>query len=240
MRNFVLFFLFCSILQINAQSRRTTEENTQRRSGVNDTSVLSKRQNTRLLFAIPGGPAEIPEEKKTKEPGIPQLIMGKGEIGVEQLVSFLLEENKDADRAFVETLAALYVAEAEREGVNHDIAFVQMCLETGFLRFGGLVIPEMNNFCGLGAIGAGITGEWFPTAELGVRAHIQHLQAYATDQPLQGELADPRYHFVRRGSSPSIQGLAGSWAADKLYAEKIEGILQRLYRAPKQQASAVF
>jgi hypothetical protein len=108
-----------------------------------------------------------------------------------------------------------------------------MCLETGFLRYGGLVISEMNNFCGLGAIGPGQPGEWFPTVELGVRAHIQHLKAYASDQPLEGELVDPRFPLVRRGSSPAVQGLAGSWAADKLYAEKIELILGRLYQHTK-------
>ena len=38
-----------------------------------------------------------------------------------------------------------------------------MCLETGFLRFGGLVSEEMNNFCGLGSIGDGKKGESFPS-----------------------------------------------------------------------------
>ena len=37
-----------------------------------------------------------------------------------------------------------------RKGSNSDVAFAQMCLETGFLRFGGLVTMDMNNFCGLG------------------------------------------------------------------------------------------
>jgi hypothetical protein len=163
-------------------------------------------------------------------PGTLRFIMGKGEIGVELLISFLLSENKNADRVFTEVLAGFYISEAAIEGINHDIAFAQMCLETGFLRYGGLVSPEMNNFCGLGAIGPGIPGEWFPTVELGVRAHIQHLKAYATIEPLRGKLMDPRFHFVRRGSSPTIKDLAGSWAADKFYADKIEIILGRLYR----------
>ena len=209
MRLFLLFFLFCSIIQINAQPQHAVEGN--------------PRMVSRPIFVIPW------DSIRGRISEIPQHIMGRGDIGAELLASFLLDENNNADRAFTEALAALYIAEAEAEGVNHVVAFAQMCLETGFLRYGGLVIPEMNNFCGLGAIGPGITGEWFPTAELGVRAHVQHLQAYATSEPLRGELMDPRYRFVRRGSSPSIQGLAGSWAADPLYAEKIEGILQRLY-----------
>ena len=163
-------------------------------------------------------------------PKRPVFVMGKGETKSEILASFLVNENNAADKEFVTALANYYVSEAEAEGVNHDVAFAQMCLETGFLRFGGLVSPEMNNFCGLGSIGPGENGVWFPSAELGVRAHIQHLKAYASDQNLQGKLVDPRFRFVRRGSAITIQGLAGTWAADKLYADKIELILERLYR----------
>jgi hypothetical protein len=155
--------------------------------------------------------------------------MGKGKIKPEILASFLTNENKAADREFVINLANYYVTEAETEGVNHDIAFAQMCLETGFLRFGGLVTPEMNNFCGLGSIGPGQQGEWFPSVELGVRAHIQHLKAYASDKNLEKDLVDPRFRFVRRGSAITVQGLAGTWAADRLYAEKIEKILDKLH-----------
>jgi len=180
--------------------------------------------------------AKVPAEETLAEKALPDAakpgrpILGKGESGAEKLVSFFLSENKNADREYIKELANHYIAEAETEGINHDIAFAQMCLETGFLRFGGLVSPEMNNFCGLGSTGPGVPGASFPTAQLGIRAHIQHLQAYASSQPLQGELIDPRYHFVRRGSVPEVQGLAGTWAADRNYAEKIETILGRLYR----------
>jgi hypothetical protein len=104
-----------------------------------------------------------------------------------------------------------------------------MCLETGFLRYGGLVTPDMNNFCGLGSIGPGQPGLAFPDLRTGVRAHIQHLKAYASEESLNGELVDPRFRFVRRGSSPAVGGLAGTWAADRSYSEKIRIILERLY-----------
>jgi hypothetical protein len=113
--------------------------------------------------------------------------------------------------------------------VNYEIAFAQMCLETGFLRFGGLVRPEMNNFCGLGALGPEQPGERFDSPKTGIRAHIQHLKAYATGEPLNQALVDPRYRWVRKGAAPEISGLAGSWAADPAYAEKIRAILKRLY-----------
>jgi hypothetical protein len=162
----------------------------------------------------------------------PSAIMGKGLKEPEKLAAFLLDSNPKADPRFTAELARLYTEEAATEGVNHDVAFAQMCLETGFLRYGGLVTPEMNNFCGLGSIGPGQIGERFSSPRIGVRAHIQHLKAYATDEGLKGELVDPRYRWVRYGSAPDRAGLAGTWAADKEYAVKIRTILERLYHDP--------
>jgi hypothetical protein len=161
---------------------------------------------------------------------INQSIAGKGQANADKLVAFFLSENKAANKNYIEELVHYYITESEIEGINYEIAFAQMCLETGFLRFGGLVSAEMNNFCGLGSTGPGVPGASFPSPQLGIRAHIQHLQAYATNLPLQSELVDPRYHFVRRGSAPVVKNLAGSWAADPNYAEKIETILGRIYR----------
>ena len=145
----------------------------------------------------------------------PVLIMGRGDMSPGELVSFFLESNPDADELKVTRLAALYIEEAAAEGVNADIAFTQMCLETGFLRFGGLVSEDQNNFCGLGATGPGYPGLFFPDERTGVRAHVQHLKAYASEEPLVGELVDPRYNLVEpKGKAPTIYGLAGTWAAD--------------------------
>jgi len=162
-------------------------------------------------------------------PPPPDSIMGKGRVDAENLSLFLEKNNPQAQSDYVLMLSLIYIEEAAYEGVNHDIAFAQMCLETGFLKYGGLVKPEWNNFCGLGAIGPEQPGLIFADPRTGVRAHIQHLKAYATEEPLNGELVDPRYRWVRRGSSPTIEGLSGTWASDKQYSDKISGILQRLY-----------
>ena len=194
---------------------------------------------------LPGGPAAenqrheqpfgmenpflIPPAEAPARPAIPHYIMGRGHVSPEKLAAFLLDNNPEADRAFVEELAIIYVEEAAIEGVNHDVAFAQMSLETGFLRFGNLVTIDQFNFGGLGATGPGFPGLTFPSARIGVRAQIQHLKAYASDAPLNMELVNPRFFFVRRGSSPTITGLAGTWAEDPEYAEKIHNILERLY-----------
>ena len=162
-------------------------------------------------------------------PPVPELIMGRGVLPPEDMAAFLLTVNLSIDTDHVRELSVIYVEEAAREGVNHDVAFAQMILETGYLRFGGLVTPEMNNFAGMGAIGPGENGLSFPSPRIGVRAQIQHLKAYAVTTPLTLELVNPRFHLVRRGSSPNIWGLAGTWAADPLYGNKIKSILERLY-----------
>ena len=180
-----------------------------------------------------------PENKITEKPQPPILIMGKGIITAEKLSAFLLQNNRQLEPAHTQMLSLLYVEEASFEGVNCDIAFSQMCLETGFLKFGGLVTPDMNNFCGLGSTGQSNPdgsiekGLSFPDLRTGVRAHIQHLKAYASTEPLNMELVNPRFHLIEaifgRGIAPTIQGLTGRWATDPLYCQKITVIMQRMY-----------
>ncbi|OPL20134.1 MAG: hypothetical protein AVO35_00445 [Candidatus Aegiribacteria sp. MLS_C] len=156
-------------------------------------------------------------------------IMGSGVHGVEDLLDFFLRNEPDADPQLVVRLAGIYIEECALEGVNSDVAFVQMCLETGFLCFGGLVTEDMNNFCGLGAVGPEQPGISFPDERTGIRAHVQHLKAYASTEPLVEELVDPRFRLVQpRGKAPDIFGLAGTWAADPLYGQKMADMMADL------------
>jgi len=179
-------------------------------------------------------PHVVPEKPVVERPRPPEEIMGKGRAAPDKMAQFLIRNNTKIDSAFARSLAGIYIEEAAAEGVNHDVAFAQMCLETGSLRYGGLVTPDMNNFCGLGSTGAPgpngpERGNVFPDPRTGVRAHIQHLKAYATKEPLNQELVDPRYSYVKLGISPTIYGLAGRWAADTLYSRKIAAILKEMY-----------
>jgi len=157
-------------------------------------------------------------------------IMGHGYTSDVQLMVFLKSNNGDGLAQFPE-VPKLYREEGAIEGVNHDIAFCQMCLETNFLRFGNDVKSVQNNFAGLGAIGGGAQGANFASARLGIRAQIQHLKAYASTEPILQDIVDPRFRFVRRGTAPLIHQLSGRWAADLQYGDKIMAILRRLYES---------
>ncbi|MGB3495510.1 MAG: N-acetylmuramoyl-L-alanine amidase [Elainellaceae cyanobacterium] len=162
-------------------------------------------------------------------------IMGRGVMSDVRLIMFLKANNEKAVEHFSE-LPKFYREEAVIEGVNHDIAFSQMCLETSFLAFGGEIQPDHNNFAGLGALGNLNLEEdthvaTFRSQRLGVRAHIQHLKAYASQEPLVQELTDPRFRFVSRGVAPHIQQLSGRWSANLDYGRQIISILKRLYES---------
>ncbi|MFM2060828.1 MAG: hypothetical protein RLZZ507_498 [Cyanobacteriota bacterium] len=163
-------------------------------------------------------------------PGHIEQIISNGNTTEVQLQLFLRNNNENALVQFPD-IPKLYREEATIEGVNHDIAFSQMCLETGFLRFGSDIKPQQNNFAGLGAIGGGSEAASFPSARIGVRAHIQHLKAYASLEPLVQQEVDPRFRFVTRGVAPSVDQLSGRWSADLDYGTKIKALFKRLYES---------
>jgi N-acetylmuramoyl-L-alanine amidase len=163
-------------------------------------------------------------------PGQIEQIISNGNTSEIQLQLFLKNNNESAITQFPD-LSKLYREEATIEGINHDIAFCQMCLETGFLRFGTDIKPQQNNFAGLGGVGGGAEGASFPSARIGVRAHIQHLKAYASLEPLVQPEVDPRFRFVTRGVASSVHQLSGRWSADLDYGIKITAIIRRLYES---------
>jgi len=163
-------------------------------------------------------------------PGQIDRIMAHGNTSEVQLMMFLKANNEDALAQFPD-LPKLYREEAAIEGVNYDIAFSQAMVETNFLRFGGELKPSQNNFGGLGSVGGDPEGATFPSARLGVRAHIQQLKAYASLEPLVQEVVSPRFRFVTRGIAPLVQQLSGRWSADLNYGDRIMSVLRRLYES---------
>ncbi|MBW4482418.1 MAG: N-acetylmuramoyl-L-alanine amidase [Tildeniella torsiva UHER 1998/13D] len=161
-------------------------------------------------------------------PGSMDRIMGIGSTSDTQLALFLQSVNPGAVNTYRD-LPKLYREEAAIEGVNHDIAFCQMLVETNSLNFGGTINPAQNNFGGIGSPTGGPEGSSFPSARVGVRAQIQHLKAYGSLDPLVQRQVDPRFLFVVRGIAPLVDQLSGRWSADPEYGRKIMAFLRRLY-----------
>jgi hypothetical protein len=118
--------------------------------------------------------AELPEVKVSASNQVPECATPG------RLSAYLQTRNPRLDPRF-EGVATQYMRHGEALGLRWDIAFFQMILETGALRFGGDVKPSQNNFAGLGASGGGARGESFSDVSNGVKAHLQHLLMYAGD-----------------------------------------------------------
>jgi hypothetical protein len=170
------------------------------------------------------------DEKIMEVAGRSIKIMGHGSFSIPQMTSFLLAQNKKIDSLTAREFVTTYFESADKEGVNHDIAFIQMCLETGFLKFDGMVPPDLNNFAGIGAFEGSQEIDRYPSMREGVIAHIQHLKAYGSMESLNLPLIDKRFGNVKRGSAPSLNQLASRWAEDKSYAIKIRMMMEQCKR----------
>ncbi|MCD8132338.1 MAG: N-acetylmuramoyl-L-alanine amidase, partial [Clostridiales bacterium] len=114
----------------------------------------------------------------------------------------------DSDAATIYQFCQIYYEECVAEGVDPAVAFCQSMKETGFLKFGGKVPISAYNFCGLGATDSNSSGyATFSTVRLGIRAHVQHLKAYASTDSLNNECVDPRFSLVTRGSAIYVEWL---------------------------------
>lgn len=167
-------------------------------------------------------------------------ILGAPVATRQQCVSYLLRVNpKPSLTVSVQALVDFYYEEGRREGVRPDVAFAQALQETGHFRYGGLVQPKQNNFCGLGSMGRGAHGASFKTAQLGVRAHVQHILAYASTRKPRSKIVDPRYDHVKTtqnfGKAKTWMDLNGRWAIPgKDYAQRIFGIYEKILQEPRK------
>ncbi len=167
-------------------------------------------------------------------------IMGSSNVTAKQLVNYyntnigsssydkFSGSNSKHDGTFskggaatIEKFCQMYIEECKAEGVKTEVAFAQTMHETGFLKFGGDVLPNQYNFAGLGATGNGATGNSFKDVRTGIRAHVQHLKCYASTEPLNQEKVDPRWSDSLRGKAPTVEKLQGTWASSNTYASSL-------------------
>ena len=141
-------------------------------------------------------------------------IMGEAHATAQQMALFCRSKNAEPKltSCTLEQLAEIFLEEGKAEGVRGDVAFAQSLHETGYFKFGGIVLPSQNNYAGIGALNGNATGQaaTFPDPRTGVRAQIQHLKAYASTEPLVNTCVDPRFSLVARGSAPYVEWLGAA------------------------------
>lgn len=155
-------------------------------------------------------------------------ILGPAEIDSRSICAFIWQNNPD----FPKEIAESYLKIGEIYGIRGDIAICQAIIETGWFKFadGTAVTPDQHNYCGLGVTHRGVKGASFDSIDDGVRAHLQHLYAYASTKSLpKGEpLLDPRFSLVMRGVARTWHELSNRWAMNPNYGKQIYDLYQRL------------
>lgn len=157
-------------------------------------------------------------------------IMGNSSATVDQMIQYYNENAaypefySSSDAPNLKKYCQIYLDECKTEGVKAEVAFIQAMKETNFLKYGGDVDITQYNFAGIGATGNGEKGLSFYSVRIGIRAHVQHLKAYASTEPLVNECVDPRFIYVSRGSAPYVEWLGirenpqgKGWATDPGY-----------------------
>lgn len=171
-------------------------------------------------------------------------IMGKSQASIEQMRAYIKKVNPQVPDSVIKMIP-LYITEGAAEYIRGDVAFAQSCLETGNFTFNGSAVTlDQNNFCGMGVTKTGTKGNSFKTPAEGIRAQIQHLQAYACTDRLQQKCVDPRYTYVVRGSAECVEHLGiqenpkgQGWASGRNYGQKIINILNDILSIKTEKES---
>ena len=171
-------------------------------------------------------------------------IIGKAQASVAQMRAYIKKVNPEVSDSVIKMIP-LYITEGTVEGIRGDIAFAQSCLETENFTFSGSAVTlDQNNFCGMGVTKTGTKGNSFKTPAEGIRAQIQHLQAYASTDRLKNRCVDPRYTYVQRGCAEYVEYLGiqenpkgQGWAAGRNYGQKIINILNYILSIKTEKES---
>ena len=188
-------------------------------------------------------------EGRNAESQIYHSVITKSTTTVNQMVNYYNAKASypayygNANVPDIRSFCQVYYDEATAEGVYPALAFTQAMKETGFLKFTGQVKIEQFNFAGMGVTDASTNGDSYQNVREGIRAHVQHLKAYAVKNPaFANPVVDKRYSswFAanRSGTAPYIEWLGISenpsgfgWAAEKGYGYSIlNDYMNQLYK----------
>lgn len=175
-------------------------------------------------------------------------ILGKSSITYKQLETWV-KSVKTANPLLLKNLPIIWKC-ANNNGILIEVFVAQICVETGYFNFGGVLNASFHNTCGLKTTKGG--GDYvanahmrFKTWEEGIQAHADHLALYAgaskfpkyspntkghenTKYKANGTTLDPRHFPYLYGKCRTVESLEGKWATGKGYAKKLLSIINKI------------
>lgn len=171
-------------------------------------------------------------------------IMGNTTVTIDQMVRFYEKSGrfypedfyKKKGAATLQDFCRIVCEEAKKEGVRAEVVWSQICKETGYLGYVNCDVRRSQcNFGGLGATGNGERGLTFKNVRTGVRAQVQHLKAYGSNENLKYTCVDPRFQYVSRNNAPIVEYLGiqenpsgKGWAAETNYGYHLVEMINRI------------
>lgn len=175
-------------------------------------------------------------------------ILGKSKVTYEQCEAWV-KSVKTANPLLLQNLPLIWKA-ANDNGLMVEIFISQVCLETGYFNFGGVLDASYHNTCGLKVTKGGGDKDAkahmrFKSWEEGIKAHADHLALY-TGAPkfpryspncashpneqykANGTTQDPRHFTYLYGCCKTVEGLSGTWATNKKYADDIKRLVNQI------------
>lgn len=207
---------------------------------INPKDSLTRAEAVTLIYrALNGGEAaeetpspvpSAPEPEPTPEPSEEIIItthtplIGPAQVTAEQAKAWA--RAKGAHERYID-IADTYWKYGEMTGIRADILYAQAAKETGYGKYTGRVLPEMNNWAGIkkyGAVGdATEDHESFATPDDGVRGHFNHMCAYVGLEPV--GTPHGRYYSVKSlawaGTITEAEQLGGKWCPDPMYGADV-------------------
>ena len=175
-------------------------------------------------------------------------ILGKATATYAQAEAWV-KSVKTANKLLLQNLPIIWKA-AEGNGINPVIMLAQVCVETGYFNFGGVLNASFHNTCGLKTTKGG--GDYEANAHMrfkswadGIQAHADHLGLYAGAEncpkysphtkgylnekyKANGTTLDPRHFTYLYGKYKTVESLAGTWATDKKYDKTLKTMIAKI------------
>ncbi|MEJ8547211.1 N-acetylmuramoyl-L-alanine amidase [Brevibacillus borstelensis] len=191
--------------------------------------LKSDTYRRKCATAIVQAIAEVYDLKKIGAAPSGTPIAGQAQATVEQAQEWARQ--KRAAQSFID-VAPIYWRVGTELGIRPEVGYAQAAKETGFGRFGGVLSRDFHNWCGLKTTQGGSNTDpaahaRFPSDELGVRAHLQHLALYA-GVVVKGVIVDPRHFPSVLGTAKTVESLGGKWAPTADYGKAITELLAGL------------
>ncbi len=197
--------------------------------------------NQRIISAVPPLDADslATDSIHTIEEGNQSLgYNANASTDIERAINHIIMINPYVNEDEIREILNIYFSESLSENTNPLVPIAQMLYHTKYFKSKEITETTFN----FGFIGSdNAESKWasasFPTPTLGIRAHIQHIKAYSTTDPIKSEIVDPRYPILVReglvGTKNTLREMLGSWYppenSEKIYAEII-AILEQLKR----------